>query len=443
MPALPVRFHSRWLLLVLMAGAVLALSMAARGAELKLLRVGTAGDYAPFSTAQEGKPAYRGFDIAVAEAFAHDCGYTIEWVAFRWPALNADLAAGRFDVAMSGITVRPERSAIGRFSVPVMTSGAVLLYKIAAFDRLPAASLAITPESLSRFDRAGVHIAVNQGGHLEQVTRAHFSKATVLAIPDNAGVRLALVDGTADAVVTDSLEAPHWLKALSGVATFGPFTEDRKAYWWAADKGVLAGELDSWLVAREANGTLAHLRAAVLGISTLPSTADPLHALLAAIDERLALMPWVARSKRAGGIAIEDRAQESRVLAASWQVVQHAAQRAELEPPGQAQVTALYGSLIEAAKQVQHRAVESNNGPQNDEPHAKASDLQEVLRPALLRIDERLAGLIVALHQEPAPANLTAETAHALRAHELEQASLAEINAAISAIPRQTQLVPE
>ena len=428
MAATLIRSARHGLHLVLVVGALFAPSLAAQGADVKLLRVGTSGDYAPFSTTQEGTTSYRGFDIAVAEAFAHDRGYTIEWVGFRWPTLNADLAAGRFDVAMGGITMRPERSVLGRFSVPVMTSGAVLIYRVAALDKSSAAD---APESLSRFDRVGLRIAVNQGGHLEQVTRAHFLQATVNALSDNAGVRQALVAGTADAVVTDSLEAPHWLKTLTGVATFGPFTEDRKAYWWASNQDAHARELDSWLLAREGDGTLARLRYGATGSSTLPATADPLHALLAAIDERLALMPWVAQSKRAGGIAIEDLAQEERVLAASWQGVERAAREAELEPPGPAQVAAFYRSLIEAAKRVQRLAVE-----QSGISHAQARDLQEVLRPALLRIDERMAGLIVALHQQPAAATLAAETAQALRPYPLQQDSLTAINAALSAMTR-------
>jgi cyclohexadienyl dehydratase len=46
-------------------------------------------------------------------------------VPLRWATLDRDFAAGRFDVVMSGVTVRPERSAAGRFSLPVAQSGAV------------------------------------------------------------------------------------------------------------------------------------------------------------------------------------------------------------------------------------------------------------------------------------------------------------------------------
>src|SRR5438105_13152310 len=41
-----------------------------------VLRIGTSGDYAPFSL--RGK----GFDVDVAEAMTRDLGFTIEWVSF-------------------------------------------------------------------------------------------------------------------------------------------------------------------------------------------------------------------------------------------------------------------------------------------------------------------------------------------------------------------------
>ena len=86
------------------------------------LRVGASGDYAPFSVASGSQ--IEGFDAEVARAYAADRGLELDLVRFAWPALLADLAAGRFDVAMSGVTVRPDRSAAGRYTAPVLETGA-------------------------------------------------------------------------------------------------------------------------------------------------------------------------------------------------------------------------------------------------------------------------------------------------------------------------------
>ncbi len=56
-----------------------------------------------------------------------DCD--VVWTRFKWPELIADLRAGQFDVAADGITVRPERSVAGRFTVPIARGGAVLLLR--------------------------------------------------------------------------------------------------------------------------------------------------------------------------------------------------------------------------------------------------------------------------------------------------------------------------
>jgi len=72
------------------------------------LRVGTSGDYAPFSFhAPSGE--LTGFDVVVAQRLGHDLGRSVEFVPFQWPDLTGRLRTGAFDVAMSGVTVRADR----------------------------------------------------------------------------------------------------------------------------------------------------------------------------------------------------------------------------------------------------------------------------------------------------------------------------------------------
>lgn len=411
-----------------------------RVGELAPLRVGTSGDYAPFSKALVDAPGYWGFDIEVAKAFARDRGYEIEWVPFAWSELRGAMGADRFDLAMSGVTVRPDRSVLGRFSVPVMTSGAVLMYRA---DRFPdAGSIARLPfsEAFSLFDRPGIRVAVNRGGHLERVAREKFNRATVRAIPDNASVREALASDTADVIVTDTLEAPRWREGLGDVAQFGPLTRDRKAYWFAPGHDALARELDAWLLARESDGTLARMRQAAFGLSEHTRTATPTNSILAAIDERLALMTWVAESKRQSGTPIEHEAQEVRVLDAALAGVVAAAKRAEVSPPGEDEVRDFYRAQIEAAKSIQRRAM---NGPPGKA--AEATDLSLILRPALMRIGDRMAQLVVAYHKESKQRkgskasdgrDIDFALRQALRARDLDPVSLARIQRALAALAR-------
>ena len=409
------------LLAVLIAIARPAL---ADGAPVQVLRIGTSGDYAPFSIATDAEPAFRGLDIAVAEAFAHEHGYTIEWVPFVWRDLSTDFKAGRFDVVMSGVTVRADRSALGRFSVPVMNSGAVLIYRTQGLD--PEQTPAVT---LGDFNQARMRIAVNQGGHLERVTRAHFQHATIMPIADNGEVRQQLIDGHADAIVTDTLEAPHWLHGLTRAALLGPWTQDRKAYWFRSELADLARRFDAWMLAREADGTLANLRREAVGNQRHLTTAEPVNALLAAMDERLTLMPWVAESKRAGGIAIEDLEQEQRVLEVAVRKVNAAADRRRREPPTALAVRDFYRAQITAAKHIQRATL-----VHEITMTATAADLSSVLRPALMRIGERIAELVVTLGRLHEPADLAQYVSLAVHERGLSSPIVSELTRTMAAL---------
>lgn len=373
-----------------------------------VLRVATSGDYPPFS--ERTADGYRGFDIAVAERFARETETTLAWVPFRWPELLDAMKAERFDVAMSGVTIRPERSILGRFTVPVVETGAVLLVREAAWRRL----VTDTSRALEQLDAPSLAVAVNAGGHLERVTRAHFSRARLTAIPDNTAVRQALAAGEVDGVVTDTLEAPGWLQGLTDVRLVGPFTRDRKAYWVRADAAPLATRIDSWLMAAERDGSLAALRSEWFGEAVASKTASSLAALLAASDERLALMPWVAEYKRARGLAVVDSAREARVLEAAWEAVATAADRAGSERPRRADVQRFYRAQIDAAVAIQRRVLAD---PLRE--GVAPFDLATEIRPALLRIGERMATLLVltATDPESIPADLQTRVQKALGRH--------------------------
>jgi cyclohexadienyl dehydratase len=398
------------------------------------LRVGTSGDYPPFSE-RVGKgtdAGYRGFDVAVAERFAREAGFDLRWVPFRWPEISRDLAAGRFDVAMSGVTVRPERSVLGTFTVPVVETGAVLLVREGAWTRLASDrdAPASIGDSISRLDDASLRLAVNAGGHLERVTRAHFSHARILAIPDNAGVRRALASGEVDAVVTDTLEAPRWREGLSEVRVVGPFTRDRKAYWVGASNTALASRLDVWLLQEEQSGALAELRREWLAGAATVATATPLEALLAACDERLSLMPFVAGFKQVHGIEIVDPAREERVLAAAVSAVRDAA-GGEGAGPSAESVRRFYRAQIDAAVAIQRAAIAE---PGSEE--SRSFDLASELRPALIRIGDRMAGLLVA-YARSGPVDdvvLAERVAIALSRHRLPAPRIEAIGEALGAI---------
>src|SRR5438128_9800023 len=257
------------------------------------LRVGTSGDYPPFSLARDGR--LEGLDVEIARRFAHDGGRRLELVPFRWPELTRDLAAGRFDLAMGGVTLRPERAVAGVFTRPVAEAGAVVL----AHQRLDPRT-------------AWLRLGVNAGGHLERLAVRLFPHALLVRTNDNRALGELLATGAADAILTDEAEADAL--AVPGALRLGPFTRDRKGY--LGRDPALVAELDAWLRAREADGTLAALRARWLGAERARARsafASDLDALLALRDLRLAFMPAVAAAKRKTGRTDEDTGQDASI----------------------------------------------------------------------------------------------------------------------------------
>lgn len=340
------------------------------------LRLGTSFDYHPFSTRASGGEA-AGFDIAIGRAFAASRG-AFEWVPFAWPTLQRDFAARNFEIAMSGVTVRPERSLTGRFSLPVAVSGAIAIVR------------EVGATSAADLNRAGVVIAVNAGGHLERVTRREFPAAKITAIPDNARVISELLEGRAQAAITDTHEAASWMGTNTGLTTIGPFTRDYKAYWVQPGREDLARELDTWLLARERDQTLDRLRRQFFGDGEWRRTALPAAALQAAVAERRALMPHVAEAKRESGGAIEDPAREAVVVAAGIASVARAATERGVAPPDEAVVRAFFVNEIEEAKRIQRETLAAPRAA-----GARVYDLRGELRPALLRIGDKIAMLLV------------------------------------------------
>jgi len=277
---------------------------------------------------------------------------------------------------------------------------------------------------------------VNAGGHLERVARAHFSRATLVFIPENAAVRDALLSYSVEAVVTDTLEAPLWQNLDPELGLLGPFTRDRKAYLIRTDRPGLAADLDAWLLARERDGSLAQLRRRYLGQKAAAPTATPLGALVAALDERLALMPWVAAAKRRDVLPIADPARETKAIEAALAGVRAAAKRSHAAAPPDEAVRAFFRAQIDAARQLQ-LIVGRDPSYRPEEP---IPDLQAELRPALLRIGERIAALLLALPEGLDAAEVQRATQEGLRSPWLGENTRRALAAAITALSQEPRL---
>ena len=71
--------------------------------------MGTTGDYMPMSFLDPEMGCYFGIDAELAEDLAEALGVKLEYVETTWPSLLEDTIAGRFDLAICGITITDDR----------------------------------------------------------------------------------------------------------------------------------------------------------------------------------------------------------------------------------------------------------------------------------------------------------------------------------------------
>lgn len=217
------------------------------------LRVGLTGDYKPFSIVDASAPnGMQGLDVDMAESLAKSLGVKLQVVPTTWKTLMPDLLAGKFDIAMGGITVTTLRARTALFSTPVMASGKTALVR--CVDRKKY-------QSLAQIDRPGVRVVVNPGGTNESFDRATLTKAKIVMVKTNPETFQALLDHKADVMITDGVETllQHKLHpSLCPVHPNHPFNHSELAYMLPRDV-IWQQYVDTWLHIDTLDGSRAAL----------------------------------------------------------------------------------------------------------------------------------------------------------------------------------------
>ena len=316
------------------------------------------GDYPPFAY-RDPSGCLRGYDVAMAGAWAADHDRILSVVPFRWPALAGDLEADRFDLAMSGITVRGDRLIQAPMTRAVATADAIVVARMDSEG----------PD----VDEVGVRVAVNRGGHLERVARRKLPHADLILVEDNRSLPDLLAAKQVAAVVTDTLEIRSFRPTPRVVRVL---QSDRKAYWVHRGDDALLESMNVWLAKQESTGELASRRARYLDVSDADlSFAEQRLADLVA--RRLQVMPYVAATKKAHSLPIDDPGREEAIRNRATR----AAREAGLEVGA---YVALVEAQFTAAKAVQRAYLASQ------ENELRVFSLKDQIRPAIDRIDRAL-----------------------------------------------------
>ncbi len=211
-----------------------------------VLRVGTTGDYKPFAF-RDADGSYRGADVTMARQLATQLGVRVEFVPTVWAKLNDDFAAGKFDIAIGGVTILPAREKIAAFSTATLTDGKRPIVRCGDKDKFT---------SLASIDQPGVRVVVNPGASNEDFAREHFPHAKLTVHPDNVSVFDEIVAGREDVMVTDGIEVDHQAllhPELCAAAVPAPFTSLQKAYMLPKDPAFVTA-VDQWWAGQVASG---------------------------------------------------------------------------------------------------------------------------------------------------------------------------------------------
>ena len=214
-----------------------------------VLRIGTTGDYAPFSLLTGETLA--GSDIELAKSLAQKLGVRPVFVRTTWARLVEDLGLFKFDIAAGGISVTPARQAVAAFSRPYTSGGKTIVTRCKDARRF---------RNLKAVDRREVRVIVNPGGTNEQFTRENLKRATVRVFPDNRAIFDEIRAGRADVMITDDVEVElqtHRHKDLCRPFN-GTYTHSDKALLMSRDEKLL-GAVNEWLSSEVQTGNPARL----------------------------------------------------------------------------------------------------------------------------------------------------------------------------------------
>lgn len=250
-----IRVFLCWAVLMLLTvGTVFAghlEDIAARGT----IRIGTTGDYIPMSYLNPQTGAYEGIDAELSQLIADSLGVKIEYVPTSWPTLTADTLAGKFDIALCGISRNYARA---------KTMAMSDAYGEGAFGKtiLCRKSDAKKYQSLADIDKPEVRVMINPGGTNEKFAHANLKKAKLIVHQENADIPRQVAEGNADIMITETVEAARYIELndkLAAPLMKAPFTRHSCGILMQKGDQEFLNYINFVLAELKMDGTLAKL----------------------------------------------------------------------------------------------------------------------------------------------------------------------------------------
>lgn len=195
-----------------------------------------------------------GSETDIARKLSRDMGLELKYSLYQWSELIPALEKGEVDVVISGMAITPRRALEVKFSQPYARNGVGMVANSALIEKI---------DSLQGMKKPGVNIGVVKGTVSEKVARKAFKGATFKTFVAEDEAELSLLKGQLHALVLSNpgpkfmvLKYPEKLEQPLAKPLLGL----REAFAVNKAHGDFVDYLDSWIHAREADGTLSTIR---------------------------------------------------------------------------------------------------------------------------------------------------------------------------------------
>ncbi|SDL43531.1 ABC-type amino acid transport substrate-binding protein [Sarcina sp. DSM 11001] len=183
-----------------------------------VLLVGATGDYRPMSYKEPDTGEYWGFDADLAQDLADSLGVDLQYVPTSWPTLMDDTLAGKFDLAVCGITITDARKEQALMSEGYLVNGKTIICRSEDAARYT---------DLESINKPEVRVMVNPGGLNEKFARENLPDVTLIVHDVNQDIPGLIAEGAADIMITEIMEAGYYVgqdERLAAPLINEPFT---------------------------------------------------------------------------------------------------------------------------------------------------------------------------------------------------------------------------
>lgn len=218
------------------------------------LRIGMSGDSPPMNVrGRDGE--LMGLEVDLARALASAMGVAPMLVQMPFAQLLDAVAKGDVDMAISNLTMTPERNMRVAFAGPYFVSGKAVLTK--------SSTLAAIQKEQA-LDRSGLVLVALDGSTSERMLRQVTTQAKIVTVPSYDDAVDMVLNDSADAMIADyPICAVSLLRypdaGLEAVAA--PFTFEPIGIALAPNDPLLMNLVRNYLVVLEGTGLLESLRA--------------------------------------------------------------------------------------------------------------------------------------------------------------------------------------